>query len=287
MMSQLIGSKPSRRSTIGPPRPDLLTWAAAGFLCVVALAALLAPWIVPLDPQSIDLAKINAPAGSAGHLLGTDQNGRDVLSRLIMGARTSMVGPLLVVLISSLAGIALGCLAGWSRGAADLVISRIIDFLFAFPALLIAVFTVALFGKGILAPAIGLAIAYTPLIARLTRNLVLQERDRLYVQSLRLLGLSESAILIRHVVPLVLPTILSQCLLSFGYAMVDLAAISYLGLGVQAPAADWGLMVSEAQPGVLSGAFGPILWPALAIVLTVVSFNQVGERILERRGGAR
>lgn len=268
-------------------RLDWASWLSGGFLGLVVLAALLAPWIMPLDPQSMDLSRINAPAGSPGHLLGTDQNGRDVLSRLIMGSRTSMVGPLLVVLISSAAGILLGAVAGWSRGISDLIISRVIDFLFAFPALLLAVFTVALFGKGILAPSIGIAIAYTPLIARLTRNLVLQERDRLYVQSLRVLGVGEISILMRHVLPVIFPTILSQCLLSFGYAMVDLAAISYLGLGVQAPAADWGLMVSEAQPGILSGAFGPILWPALAIVLTVVSFNHVGERILEKKGGFR
>ncbi|MBK0420407.1 ABC transporter permease [Leucobacter sp. CSA1] len=266
-------------------RFDWATWLSSGFLALVILAAVLAPWLVPLDPQSIDLARINAPAGSPGHLLGTDQNGRDILSRLIMGTRTSMIGPLLVVAISSVCGILIGAIAGWSRGSLDVIVSRVIDFLFAFPALLIAVFTVALFGKGILAPSIGIAIAYTPLVARLTRNLVMQERDRLYVQSLRVLGAGEFSTLMKHVLPVVFPTILSQCLLSFGYAMVDLAAISYLGLGVQAPAADWGLMVAEAQPGILSGAFGPILWPSLAIVLTVVSFNHVGERILEKRGG--
>ena len=164
----------------------------------------------------------------------------------------------------------------------ELVLTRIIDFLFAFPGLLTAVLAVALFGPGIVAPAIGIAIAYSPVIARLTRSVVLSERSKLYVVADRVAGFSGSRTLATTVIPNVAPIIMSQCIVSFGYAMVDLAALSFLGLGVQPPEADWGLMLNESLPSLLLGAWWVMLAPAAALVIVVVAVNTLGESLMAR-----
>jgi peptide/nickel transport system permease protein len=260
---------------------DPLFIIAVSWLGLVVLVAIIGPWISPFDPNAIDLRAINAPPGTAGHVLGTDQLGRDVFSRLLTGARLSLIGPLIVIAGSTLLGVVIGGIAGWMGGWVDVILSRVIDFLFAFPGLLLAIFAVALFGPGIVTPAIALAIAFTPVGARLMRNLVMRERGKDYVSSLRVLGFSSVSTFSRHVFPNVSAPMLSQTILGFSYAVVDLAAISYLGLGVQPPAFDWGLMISEGQQSLLAGAPWPVLWPALVIVLVVVAFNHVGERIVD------
>lgn len=252
------------------------------FLGLVVLVAIVAPYVTPYDPNTVDLLAINAPPGTAGHLLGTDQNGRDLLSRLMLGSRTALLGPLIVTVVASALGIVAGAVAGSAGGWVDAVLSRIIDFLFAFPGLLLAVFAVALFGPGLLAPALALSIAYTPLGARLVRTLVIRESSKDYVRATRILGFSGTVTFGRHVLPNIAPVILSQSLLGFAYAVVDLAAISYLGLGIQPPSADWGLMISEGQSSVISGAIWPVFWPALMIVLVVACVNYVGEHIVDR-----
>ncbi len=256
---------------------------SCGILALAVIFAIGAPLLAPFDPLAVNLRLINAAPGTDGHLLGTDASGRDILSRLMFGAQTSLLGPLIAVIVASVLGIGLGALAAWAGGWVDAVISRLIDFLFAFPGLLAAVFTVALFGPGFLAPAIGIAIAYAPAIARLTRTVVLQERDKLYVKAEKALGFSGFRVLTRSVMPNALPIVLSLCILSFGYALIDLAALSFLGLGVQAPQPDWGVMLNESTSSMLQGAWWVMATPALVIIAVVVSVNIVGESLLARR----
>ena len=261
-------------------------WLSTLVIALTVSAALLAPVIAPFDPLAVNLGLINAPPGAEGHALGTDASGRDILSRLLYGARSSLIGPLIVVLVATVLGILIGALAAWRGGWLDTLLSRVTDFLLAFPGLLAAVFAVALFGPGLVAPAIGIAIAYTPIIARLTRTVVLQEKNKLYVRADLILGYSSPRTLALGVAPNALPVVVSQSVLSFGYALVDLAALSFLGLGVQPPAPDWGVMLNESRSSILQGAWWVMVFPAAAIVIVVVAFNMAGENLVRRRGGA-
>lgn len=253
-------------------------------LAVMTLAAIFAPFIAPYDPDAVDFAAIYA-APSPAHWLGTDALGRDTLSRMIFGARTALLGPLLVVVSSTIVGILLGLLAGWRGGWIDSVLGRIFDVIFAFPALLIAIMAVALFGKGLVAPVIAMSIAYAPFVARLTRTLVASERSRPYVAAYRVQGFSGGWIALRRVLPNVTPIVGAQSTLNFGYVLAELAALSFLGLGVQAPTADWGAMINEAQAGLMGGYFLPAIVPAMAVVIVVVAVNVIGEELSDRIGG--
>lgn len=258
-----------------------LFWIGVGVLVLLVATALLAPWLAPYDPLQIDLSNVTQGATSS-HPLGTDQAGRDILSRVMYGARTSLLGPLGVVVFSTVLGVVGGVTAAWRGGFIDALISRSSDFLFSFPGLILAILAVSLFGTGLIAPVIALAIAYTPYVARLTRSAALVERDRPYIAACRVQGFGGLAICVRHLVPNIAPVILAQATIDFGYALIDLAALSYLGLGVQPPAADWGVMVSEGQASVLRGAPQQALWAGAAIVLAVVAFNLIGEGFAER-----
>ena len=250
-------------------------------LAVLVLAALLAPLVAPHDPNAVALGDSLAPV-SGTHLLGADDSGRDILSRVIYGARTSLLGPLGVVAISTLLGGALGIVAAWRGGWTDAILSRLLELVFAFPGLLVAILVVAIVGPGLTAPVLAMAIAYTPYIARVTRSVALAEQARPYIAGYRVLGFSGLSISLRHLLPNIAPMIVAQATLNFGYALMDLAALSYLGLGVQPPTADWGTMVSEGQDSLLEGVTLPALAPGITIVLAVVAFNVIGEGIADR-----
>lgn len=260
-----------------------------GCLAVVALAvlvALLGPLLAPYDPNASSFA--NAYVGPvSGHPLGFDSQGRDLLSRLLVGARTSMLGPLLVVGVSMVAGSAAAVIAAWRGGWTDSGISTVMDVLFAFPAILLAVLSSAVFGAGLVAPTLALAIAYTPYIARVLRGAALRERAREYIAACEVQGLPAVAICARHLLPNLLGLIVAQATLLFGYAMVDFAAISYIGLGIQPPQADWGVMVSTGQSGVLQGYPAESLSAGLCIVIVVVAVNLLGERLAQRDSEGR
>jgi ABC-type dipeptide/oligopeptide/nickel transport system permease subunit len=257
---------------------------SVGIVAAMTLAAILAPLIAPYPPDQVDLGAVHA-GPTVAHWLGTDALGRDLLSRLIYGARTALLGPLLVVVTSTLLGILLGLLAGWRGGWLDAVLARIFDVVFAFPSLLIAIMAVALFGKGLVAPVIAMSIAYAPFVARLTRSLVTAERSRPYVAAYRVQGFGGAWIAFRRVLPNVTPIVGAQSTLNFGYVLAELAALSFLGLGVQAPTADWGAMINEAQAGLIGGYFLPAIVPAVAVVVAVVAVNVIGEELSDRIGG--
>ncbi|MFD5325488.1 ABC transporter permease [Streptomyces sp. NPDC127092] len=255
--------------------------AALLLLAALVLVAALAPLLAPYDPEATDLTA--GLVGTGGdHLLGTDQSGRDILSRLLYGARTGLLGPLLVVAVSTVLGTGLGVLAGWRGGWADAVLSRSMDLVFAVPGLLLAIMLVAVTGSGMTAPVVAMAVAYTPYAGRLVRGIARQEKARPYIESYRVQGWSGRTICLRHLLPNIAPTVLAQSAMNFGYALMDLAALSFLGFGVQPPAADWGAMINEGQSAIQQGAMLPALAPSFCIVLAVVAFGIVGEGLADR-----
>lgn len=255
--------------------------AAVAVLSALVLIALLAPVLAPHDPESLDLS--SSLVGTTGdHLLGTDQSGRDILSRLIHGARTGLLGPLLVVGVSTILGILLGVVAAWRGSWADAILSRSMDMAFAIPGLLLAILLVSVVGPGMTAPVIAMAVAYTPYVGRLVRSIARQEKARPYIESYRVQGWSGWTICLRHLLPNIVPTVLAQSAMNFGYVLMDLAALSFLGFGVQPPTADWGSMINEGQSALQQGAMLPALAPSACIVLAVVAFGIVGEGLADR-----
>lgn len=256
---------------------------SAAFVAAVILAAVFAPLVAPYKPAAVDLLNVNSNP-SLTHLLGTDALGRDTLSRMIFGARTALAGPIFVLILSTVLGLFLGLWAGWAGGKIDAILSRLFDIVLAFPALLLAILAVALFGKGLTAPVIAMSIAYTPYIGRLTRQLVATEKNRQYVAAYKVQGFAAPWIAIRAVTPNVLGVVGSQTTQNFGYVLVELAALSFLGLGIQAPAADWGNMINEGQSALVAGNFLPALVPSVAVVLIVVAVNSIGGWLSDKLG---
>ncbi|MFE7233822.1 ABC transporter permease [Streptomyces sp. NPDC002405] len=255
--------------------------AAVVLLAALVAVAVFAPLLAPYDPDALDLQATLA-GSSADHLLGADQSGRDVLSRLLYGARSGLLGPLLVVGLSTLLGIVVGVVAAWRGGWVDSVLSRSMDLVFSFPGLLVAIMFVAVVGPGMTAPVIAMAVAYMPYVGRLVRSLAQQEKARPYIESYRVQGWSGWTICVRHLLPNIAATVLAQSAINFGYALMDLAALSFLGFGVQPPTADWGAMINEGEGALLQGAMLPALAPSVCIVLAVVAFSIVGEGIADR-----
>ncbi|MBT2227727.1 ABC transporter permease [Nonomuraea sp. NEAU-A123] len=275
-ITALLGS--SRPNRWGP----LGTTAAIVILAAVALSVL-GPALSSADPNASDFASAYAAPG-AGHPLGYDGQGRDLLARLLTGSRTSLLGPLWVVALSMAAGTIIAIAAAWVGGWLDSVVSAALDVVFAFPGVLLAMLVAAVFGPGLSAAVLALSVAYVPYIARLLRSAALAERRKAYVQALEVQGLGAVAICLRHLVPNLIPLIAAQATLFFGYAMVDLAIVSYFGLGVQPPDADWGVMVAGGQSGVLQGYPAESLLAGGCIVVLVVAFNVLGERLSDGSG---
>jgi peptide/nickel transport system permease protein len=254
---------------------------SAGVFALATLVAVIGGLIAPFSPTLPNLAlSFVGPTGA--HLFGYDYEGRDVLSRLLAGAQSSMLGPLAVVIGALVIGTVLAVIAAWRGGAVDAFIGSGLDILFAFPGILLAVLAAAVFGAGLWAAAISLAIAYMPYVARVLRGAALKERSQPYVAALEVQGASATAICLRHIVPNVMPLIVAQATILFGYAMVDLAAVSFLGLGVQPPAPNWGVMISENQVGIPQGYPLPALAAGACIVAVVIAFNLLGERLFEQ-----
>jgi peptide/nickel transport system permease protein len=287
-VSTIVAAPTTRRSRslAGLRGTGVAGMVSAAVIALATIAAVFGPLLAPFNPDlpNLSLAWVG-PVG--GHLLGYDFQGRDVLSRLLAGAQSSMLGPLAVVILSMAAGAVLAVVAAWRRGAADAVISSGLDILFAFPGILLAVLATAIFGAGLTAAAIALSIAYMPYVARVLRGVALRERSQPYVAALEVQGSSATTICLRHIIPNMLPLIVAQATIMFGWAMVDLAAISFLGLGVQPPAPNWGVMISENQTGILQGYPLPALSAGVCIVAVVIAFNILGERLFEQAQEAR
>jgi peptide/nickel transport system permease protein len=261
----------------------------AGIVLLLGIVcAVFGPWIAPHDPNEQDLfASLAGP--SREHLLGTDDLGRDILSRTIVGARTAILGPALIAFGAMLLGNFFGVLAGYRGGASDTVISRVVDFVYALPALLIAIVVVGVLGGGYFLAVGLLLVLFSPVDTRIVRAATLEQRNRPYVEAARLLGLSDRRIMARHVWPNVLPIALANAFLTFAFAIVALASLSFLGLGVGPGTADWGRMLSDSR-NLLLDVPEAALAPGIAIVLVAVSVNILGDWLSENladRGRAR
>ncbi|MEU8320532.1 ABC transporter permease [Nonomuraea sp. NPDC048881] len=252
--------------------------AAAVLLAVVVAITLLAPLLAPYDPDQPDL--FNALGGaSVAHPLGGDVLGRDVLSRLMYGARSTLLAPVLVICVASAAGTTLAIVAAWAGGKVDAVVSRLLDVLFSVPGIVFALVTVAVLGPGVPGVVIGLAVAYTPYVARVVRSAALRERSLPYVAAAWVQGRSATAICLRHLLPNLRPIIVAQSVSALGFAVIDVAAVSFLGLGVQPPTADWGLMVKSGLDSAMRGQPLEALSAGLLIALVVAAVNLLGDRL--------
>jgi peptide/nickel transport system permease protein len=274
-----------RRRLIPTLRAPAAAVIGGGVIALLVLVAAIAPLIAPHSPDAIDLGASFSGMGAA-HPLGADSSGRDILSRIIYGTRLSLLGPLLVVLLSSTVGTSLGLIAGYTGGVVDGVMARIWDVMFAFPPLLLAIVIVAMFGAGFWTATLAIAIVYMPLMARVVRGLVLVEREKAYVDACRVQGFNAFRITLGHVLPNIAPTVVAQATLNFGYSLLDLAGLAFLGLGVQPPTADWGAMLAEGRQFIL---FSPneVVVASIAIAIAVVAFNLLGDALTHRVRGWR
>jgi peptide/nickel transport system permease protein len=259
------------------------TTGLVAVVVIVGLAAVsaFAPWIAPYDPQAMDLANVYA-SPSPAHLLGTDGLGRDLLSRLIYGGRTTFIGPLGVIIISTVIGSALGIASAWVGGKVDGIIARFLDIMFALPGIIFALVAVAIYGPGLTSAVLGLAVSYTPYCARIVRGAALRERSLPYIAACSVQGFSSLRVCVRHILPNLRSLIIAQAVASLGFAVVELAGVSFLGLGVQPPTPDWGVSVSVGLQSALQGYPAEALYAGSLIILVVVAFNVLGDSLTAR-----
>ncbi|MGE4354252.1 MAG: ABC transporter permease [Oscillospiraceae bacterium] len=240
-------------------------------LAIILFSVIFAQVLATYDPNAIDLANL-LQGPSPEHWLGTDKTGRDIFSRMLYGGRTSLLGALGVVGISVILGIPTGLFSGYYGGKVDAMLMRVCDVVVSFPALLLAFVFVASFGRGLSNAVIALGIIYVPMLAKLTRSLVMVERNKTYVEAAQSIGFSDTQIIFRQILPNCVSTILVQLTLDLGYAILDLASMSFLGLGIQPPTSDWGAMLEEGRIFLTTHPL-MALAPGIAIIVTVVALN--------------
>ncbi len=259
-------------------RRNRLAVMAAGGLVVALLLAALAPWLPLLDPDTIDTVKRLRPPLTPGHPLGTDEFGRDLLARLVWGARVSLLAGVVTAVAAMVTGVALGILGGFYSGWIENVVMRLTDILMAFPYVLLAIALVAGLGPGLRNAMIAIAIVGFPIYTRLVRGVVLSLREREFVEAARALGAGDAVILGRHVLPHLVSPVIVAFSLDVGAKILITAGLSFLGLGTQPPTADWGSMLATGRQFVILSPHVALL-PGLAIFLIVLALNLVGDAL--------
>jgi dipeptide transport system permease protein len=252
-----------------------------GIIVFLLLVALFAPWIAPHAPNQTDSTAFLLPpawqeGGSLTHLLGTDAIGRDVLSRLMFGARLSLSIGVAVVAISVAVGITLGLIAGFLRGVLEIAIMRFMDVILTLPSLLLAIVIVAILGPGLINAMLAVAIVVLPHYVRITRAAVISEISRDYVTAARVSGAGTLRLMFREVLPNCAAPLIVQASLGVSTAILDAAALGFLGLGAQPPSPEWGTMLADAREFVLR-AWWVVTFPGLAILAAVLAFNLLGD----------
>jgi peptide/nickel transport system permease protein len=258
-------------------RRDPVFLLTGGLVLLFIIIAIVGPWIAPQDPNQINPGENYMPP-SAEHWFGTDRDGRDLFSRLIVGAQMTLLGAFAVVVLDVGFGTIYGLIAGYVGRRIDNLMMRAGDVLLSFPALIMGVLFVAIFGPGLMPVVVGLAIVYMPTAARVVRSQARIQKREQYVEAARVLGFSRLRIAVGHVLPNCLSQIVVQASIVLAYAVVDLAALSFLGLGVQPPTPDWGNMLAEAQRSMMLAPWLAV-FPALAIIILVLSWNVFGARM--------
>ena len=257
-------------------RRQKVALVAGAFVLLLVVVAVAAPWIVPYDAETyFDYDALNAPP-SAAHLFGVDSLGRDIFSRIVMGARISLAAGFLSVAVGSIIGTVLGLIAGYYEGWSDRIIMRICDVLFAFPGILLAIGIVAILGGGMTNVIAAVAIFSIPTFARLVRGNTLALKHLTYVEAAKSLGASDRTIILRHIFPGTISAVVVYFSLRVGTSIITAASLSFLGMGAQPPTPEWGAMLDAARSDMLVAPHEAI-FPALAIFLTVLAFNLLGD----------
>lgn len=285
-------SPPDGAGTIVPPHGFVhrfhrqrLAVVALWFLVLIGLVVVLAPLIAPHDPNAIDVRRV-LEGPSAEHLLGTDDLGRDVLSRLLFAGRISLLAAVEAVGIALLLGVPLGLISGYVGGWVDTVIMRFNDALMSFPALILAIAIIGFLGPSVTNAMVAIGIVYAPRLMRVVRGSVLSVREETYIEASRSIGCSPYRMIRRHVLPNVLSPLIVQTTLSLGLAILAEASLSFIGLGVQPPEASWGAMLGRSF-AYLAEAPLFVISPGIAITLVVLSFNVVGDGLRDALGRDR
>ena len=255
---------------------DKKALVGAIILAVFAVAAILGPLIAPYDPNAMDYDFLAPPSWQ--HPLGTDDLGRDLLSRIMVGAQISLFVGVSTVAIALVAGVALGVLAGYMGGWVDHIIMRYIDLQWAFPNFIIAVYLVAVFGTGLSNVIVAISLAFVDDFARIARGMVLSVKQEQYVDAARTVGTSDFRIMWRHILPNAMAPIIVQATVSVSYAILGEAGLSFLGLGVQSSTPTWGLILADAR-SFITRAWWLGIFPGVAIMLTVLSINFIGDAL--------
>jgi peptide/nickel transport system permease protein len=265
---------------IAAKRRSVAMW---GLLAALVVAVgVLAPYLSPRDPNALNLARPLQPPSPAAWF-GTDETGRDILSRTLWGTRISLASAGAVLLIAVSIGIVFGAFAGYRGGLADEALMRTADLFLAFPGLILAIAITAALGPSLRNAVISIGIVWWPIYARLVRSRVLTVKENLYIEAAHALGLSEARILFRHVLPQCWGIIISRMTVDVGYAILLTASLSFLGLGSQPPTADWGSMIATSRPYFLS-YWWTVTFPGLAMFAAVIVFGFLGDVLYETFG---
>ena len=290
-MSSAVSPMAQQSRPAEPPGPLREFWgyfsanpgAVAGLVIVVAvmLTAALAPWLAPYAPDlTNNTAFLRPPAwqegGSSAYLLGTDAIGRDIVSRLMHGARLSLMIGIAVVAVAIVVGIVLGLVAGFVRGVLEIAIMRLMDIILTLPSLLLAIVIVAILGPGLMNAMLAVSVVVLPHYVRITRAAVISETSKDYVTAARVAGASRMRLMFSEVLPNCAAPLIVQASLGISTAILDAAALGFLGLGAQPPAAEWGTMLADAREFVLR-AWWVVTFPGLMILITVLAFNLLGD----------
>lgn len=256
------------------------TFLTLAILGITLLATVFAPWVAPYPDQGMGATnlehRLEPPSGA--YLLGTDVYGRDMLSRVIFGARISLFGGAFIVFFAALIGVPLGLWAGYNEGVSGAVISKVVELFLSFPSTLIAMAISLLIGAGWFTALIALVIPWWPWYTRLVQGEVLSIKQMLYVEAAQMLGYGKIYIIFRHLLPNIMAPVIVMILLDLGPAIIAIGLLSFLGLGTQPPMADWGLMVWEGAPNILSEWWIAIV-PGTAMFIVVIAFNVFGDAL--------
>lgn len=257
-------------------------------LLLIILAAIFAPWLAPYEPNKIVFSqKLMAP--NWAHWMGTDEFGRDILSRVLYGARTSLIIGVSVTLIAMLIGIPIGLVSGYFGGRVDTLLMRVSDVFLAFPPLLLPIAITAALGSGLANAMLALAVSWFPWYARIMRGAVVRVRSETYIHAARSMGVSHFRILLRHVLPNATTPVIVQGSMDFGYTILAAASLSFIGLGAKPPMVEWGLMAAASRSQLLENPW-TVLFPGVAIFVLVLAVNLVGDGlrdVLDPKKGTR
>jgi len=257
---------------------DKLAAIGAAIILLAVFLAIFANFVAPYDPNTVAEGSTRLlPPGTDGHIFGTDQQGRDILSRIIFGTQTSLISAVVPVIIAAVVSIALGIIAGYYQGFIGSLIMRLMDIFFAFPAVLLAIAIAAILGPGLLNVIIAMIIVRIPYMTRVVYTDVLQESQKEYVEAAKAFGIGDLETMFKQILPNVLPSLIAYATTLAGVTIVTVAGLSFIGLGVQPPTADWGRMASDGSKVLMQGYPHVTFIPGIAILILSFAFSMIGD----------